>query len=250
VATSTIKPWEQARPSEPAAPPTPTIPPLENGDRLTRAEFERRYNAMPHLKKAELIEGVVFMPSPVRFQRHSNPHFNLVGWLWQYSAATPGVVGGDNGSIRFDLDNMSQPDAFLLVLPSHGGRIRISEDDYIEQGPELIAEVAASSVSYDLHAKLDVYRRSGVSEYVVWRVEERAVDWFILREGRYERLPISPTNEYQSEVFPGLRLDTDALIRGDLMTVFEAVRQGLATAEHAAFVARLQGRATADPTPP
>src|SRR4030081_177762 len=107
----------------PADAPPETTPPLRHGDRLSRAEFERRYNAMPHLKKAELIEGVVFMPSPVRFQRHSNPHFNLVGWLWQYMAPTPGGVGGDNGSIRFDLDNMSQPDAFLLVLPSHGGRI-------------------------------------------------------------------------------------------------------------------------------
>ncbi len=188
-------------------PSAQSTPPLENGDRLTRAEFERRYDAMPHLKKAELIEGVVYMPSPVRFERQSSPHFDLIGWLALYRAATPGVRGGDNGSIRLDLDNMPQPDAFLLILPSHGGQARISADDFIEGAPELIAEVAASSVSFDLHAKLQVYRRNEVREYVVWRVEDQTFDWFILREGQYERLPLVPSGLYQSEVLPGLWLD-------------------------------------------
>jgi hypothetical protein len=195
---------------------------------------------MPGLKKAELIEGVVHMPSPVRFQHHSSPHFKVIGWLVQYQAATPGVEGGDNGSIRLDLDNMPQPDAFLLVLPSHGGRVRISEDDYVERAPELVAEVAASSVSFDLHTKLQVYRRNEVREYLVWRVEDQEFDWFVLREGRYERLPLSPDNRYQSEAFPGLWLDPAALIRGDMRSVLEVARQGLATPEHAAFVARLE----------
>jgi hypothetical protein len=238
------------RSAEPARPATSEIPRLENGDQLTRAEFERRYDAMPGLKKAELIEGVVYMASPVRFQRHSNPHFNLITWLGQYSAATPGVVGGDNGSIRLDLDNVPQPDAFLLILPSHGGHVCISDDDYVEKGPELVAEVAASSVSFDLHAKLNVYRRNEVREYVVWRVEEQVIDWFILREGCFERLPHSETNMHRSEVFPGLQLDPAALIRGDLTAVLEGGRQGLATPEHAAFVAGLQARAAAGQTPP
>jgi Uma2 family endonuclease len=241
--TSTVKP------SEPAAPAPKEVPPLENGDHLSRAEFERRYDAMPGEKKAELIEGVVYMPSPVRFRRHRSPHFKLIGWLAQYSASTPGVEGGDNGSIRLDLDNMPQPDAFLLVLPSHGGRVRISDDDYVEKGPELIAEVAASGVSFDLKAKFHVYRRNEVSEYVVWRVEDRAIDWFVLREGEYERLSLSPTNVYRSEVFPGLQLAPDALIRGDLQSVLQALQQGLTTPEHAAFVAKLQARSTAGPTP-
>lgn len=38
----------------------PSIP-LENGDRLSRFEFEHRYQAMPELKKAELVEGVVYI---------------------------------------------------------------------------------------------------------------------------------------------------------------------------------------------
>ncbi len=107
------------------------IPPLQNGDRLTRAEFERRYDAMPGLHNAQLIEGVVHMPSPVSYRGHCNPHFNLIGWLSLYTIATPGVEGGDNGTLRLDLDNAPQPDAFLIVLPSHGGQARIDAEDYI-----------------------------------------------------------------------------------------------------------------------
>ena len=117
---------------------------------------------MPGLKKAELIEGVVYMPSPVRHEQHSNPHSRLVGWLWAYTTGTPGVESGDNGSIRLDLRNMPQPDAYLIVRPERGGQVRISEDDYIEGGPELVAEVSASSVSYDLGKKQGVYRRNEV----------------------------------------------------------------------------------------
>jgi Uma2 family endonuclease len=237
------------KPAEPTAPPAPAIPPLENGDRLTRAEFERRYDAMPGLKKAELIEGVVYMPSPVRIRRHGSPHFDLIAWMGYYRAATPGVIGADNGSIRLDLDNMPQPDAFLMVLPSHGGRAHISEDDYVERGPDLIAEVAASSVSIDLNTKFHVYHRNEVQEYIVWRVEDQAIDWFAFRDGRYERLALGPANQYRSEVFPGLWLDPAALIRGDLRTVLDVVREGLTTPEHAAFVARLGARAAVGAVP-
>src|SRR5437660_6582278 len=185
---------------------TPAVPPLESGDHLTRAEFERRYDAMPGLTKAELIEGVVYMPSPVSVD-HDGPHFDLITWLGTYRAATPGVRGGDNGSLRLDLDNMPQPDAYLMILPSHGGQARIGADRYVAGGPELLAEVAASSASYDLHVKLDAYRRNEVREYVVWRVLDQAVDWFVLREGRYELLLVDEAGLYKSEVFPGLWLD-------------------------------------------
>lgn len=218
------------------------IPPLENGDQLTRAEFERRYDAMPDLKKAELIEGVVYMPSPVAFEKHSGPHFDLITWLGLYRLATPGMRGGDNGSIRLGLDNMPQPDVFLIILPTHGGQARISDDDYVIGAPELVAEVASSSVSYDLHAKLHVYCRNGVREYVVWRIKDQAIDWFLLREGRYERLATTAEGHYHSEVFPGLWLDPAALVRGDMATVARVAQQGLASPEHAAFVARLQPR--------
>jgi Uma2 family endonuclease len=224
----------------------PDILPLRNGDRLTRAEFERRYAAMPHVSKAELIEGIVYIPPPIG-NEHSGARFDLVGWLGRYRAATPGVVGSANGTLRLDLDNEPQPDAFLRILASHGGQARVDADGYVTEAPELVAEVAVSSVSIDLHPKLHVYRRNGVREYVVWRVENAQIDWFVLREGRYEPLPRTPAGLYQSEVLPGLCLDPDALIRGDLLTVFQAVQQGLASPEHAAFVARLRQAASGGP---
>jgi Putative restriction endonuclease len=95
-------------------------PSLETGDHLTRDEFERRYNARPDIKYAELIEGVVYMPSPTRFERHGRPHGYVNWWLTSYEAATPGVLTGRNASVRLDSDNMPQPDAFLLVDPSGG----------------------------------------------------------------------------------------------------------------------------------
>lgn len=216
------------------------IPPLQNGDRLTRTEFLRRYASMPRLSKAELIEGVVYVPPPVSLEFHGGPHFDLIGWLFLYRVATPGVDGGDNTTLLLDLDNVSQPDAFLRILPACGGQSRTTPDSYVGGAPELIAEIAASSASYDLHDKLDVYRRNGVSEYLVWRVLDRAIDWFILREDHYEPLARGADNVVRSEVFPGLWLDPDALVRGDLSTVGKIVQRGITTPEHAAFVHRLQ----------
>jgi Uma2 family endonuclease len=213
--------------------------PLENGDTLTRAEFERRYEAMPHLKKAELIEGVVYVPSPVRHRYHGHQHTHLIGWLVQYEANTPSVEASDNVTVRLDLDNEPQPDVLLFIDPACGGQALIDADGYIEGAPELVAEVAASSASYDLHAKLRVYRRNGVREYIVWRVLDKEIDWFVLRAGQYERLPLDAEGLYRSEVFPGLWLDPAALLRGDLATVLAIVQRGLASPEHAAFATRL-----------
>jgi len=231
----------QTGPAE--APSTMHVPELRAGDRLTRAEFERRYEAMPHVKKAELIEGVVYMPSPVSQKNHGGPSFKVVAWLGLYESATPGVEGGDNATIRLDLENEPQPDAFLRIRPALGGQSRDS-GDYIGGAPELIAEVAATSASYDLHDKLRAYQRNGVLEYVVWRVWDRAIDWFVLREDRYVPLPLNAAGHYQSEVFPGLWLDPAALIRGDLAQVMAVLQQGLASPEHADFVRRLQAAST------
>lgn len=219
------------------------IPPLENGDRLSRTEFERRYDAMPHLKKAELIEGIVYMPSPVRHRQHGQPHSYLMGWLVVYLASTPGVQVGDNSTVRLDLDNEPQPDGSLLIDPECGGQTRISEDRYIEGAPELVLEVASSSASYDLHAKQNVYRRNGVREYIVWRVLDEAIDWFVLRDGQYERLTHGDDDILRSEVFPGLWLDPVALVRHDIATVLATGQQGVASPEHAAFAATLRPHA-------
>jgi len=216
-------------------PNTETIPELVAGDRLTRAEFERRYHAMPNVRKAELIEGVVYMPSPVSHVKHGRPQMHLVGWILHYIAYTPGSDGGDNSTLRLDLDNEPQPDAFLLVLPENGGQSR-TVSGYVEGAPELVAEVSSSSASYDLHDKLNAYRRNGVCEYIVWRVRDRAIDWFVLREGKYEQLPQNDDGIMQSEIFPGLWLDSAALIDGKLKRVLDVVHEGTKSPEHAAFV--------------
>ena len=241
---------------EPAAPrpKSGAVPLLRNGDRLTSDEFLRRYEAMPGVK-AELIGGRVYLAadpvrtadgevtilaSPVRHREHGRPHFRVVTWLGHYVAATPGTDGGDNSTLRLDIGDTPQPDAFLRVLPEHGGRSRDTDDGYVTGGPELVAKVAASSVNYDLHDKLDAYRRHGVREYVVWRVEDAAIDWFALRDGRYEPLAAGEDGVFRSEIFPGLWLDTAAMLRGDLAAVLATVQQGLAAPEHAAFVERLR----------
>jgi Uma2 family endonuclease len=225
-------------PVQRAAGLTKEIPPLVAGDRLTRDEFERRYHSMPHVKKAELIEGVVYMPSPVSLDGHSVPHADFIGWLVAYKAFTPGTQAGDNGTLRLDLDNEPQPDAFLRILPACGGQ-STTVDDYVEGAPELVGEIAASSASYDLHDKLNAYRRNGVKEYVVWLVWEKRIEWFVLRGGRYESLAVSGDGFYRSELFSGLWLDPAALLRGDMARVLEVVRLGLDSGEHAAFVKRL-----------
>ncbi|MDB5330440.1 MAG: hypothetical protein JWP03_1591 [Phycisphaerales bacterium] len=216
------------------------VPWLDPGDQLTRDEFERRFDATPGLKKAELIEGVVYMPPAVRWDLHSSPHFRLITWLGTYQANTPGVLGSDNGSVRIDPRNEPQPDAALLIDPSRGGQTSHSVDDYIEGAPEFVAEVSGSTASIDLNAKLRVYRVNGVGEYLVWRIYDGVIDWFALKDGQYELLPFHPDGTLRSEIFPGLWLDHAAMIRGDSATVLRVLQEGLKTPEHAAFVTKLQ----------
>jgi len=224
----------------PAPDRRPYVPPLAMGDQLTRAEFERRFDATPGLKKAELIEGVVYMPPPVSHSYHGAPHMDLLHCLSHYRLMTPGVLGGDNSSLRFDLDNMPQPDAYLLIAPERGGQARIDDEGYVHGAPELVAEIAASSASYDLHIKKNVYRRTGVREYIVWRTYDRQIDYFLLREGRYDNLAADESGIWRSEVFPGLWIDGKSLLAGELATALKVVQQGIDGREHAEFVLRLQ----------
>jgi Uma2 family endonuclease len=217
-----------------------SIPPLEPGDRLSRAEFERRYDAMPGLKNAELIEGVVYMPSPVRFAHHGHPHSRLIVWLGLYETHTHGVATADNATVRLDAKNVFQPDALLMIQSSSGGQARIDQDDYVAGAPELVAEVASSSVSIDLHDKLEVYRRNGVREYLIWRVLDRAIDWFALRDGQYQPLAADNDGVARSNVFPGLWLHIPAMLDGKYEIVQATLQRGLATTEHQQFVANLK----------
>ena len=214
--------------------------PLENGDRLSRGEFERRYAAQPDLKKVELIEGVVYMPSPVRASSHAEPHAAILWWLGTYSVSTPGVRVADNATVRLDPDNEPQPDAVLRIDPEAGGRSGLSADDYLEGAPELIVEIAASSAAIDLHDKLQAYRRNGVQEYVVWRVLDRQIDWFVLSDGEYHPLNGNTAGTIESRVFPGLRLAVQALLQGDAARVLTELQDGLRTPRHAAYVESLR----------
>lgn len=217
-------------------------PPLQNGDRLTRYEFERRYQAMPQLNKAELIEGMVYMPSPVSVD-HSEAHGFIVGWLAAYSAVTPGVRLNDNATVRLDLDNEVQPDALLRLEADLGGNCRVSSDRYLEGSPELIVEIAVSSAAYDLHDKLKIYRRNGVREYMVWQIYEKQLIWFRLNDqGDYLQLDPDQAGVIHSQVFPGLCLPIKALLNGDLATVLARLQQGLDSTEHEVFVEDLSQR--------
>ena len=223
---------------------TLTIPPLEGGDRLSRKEFERRYQVDSHIKKAELIEGVVYVASPVRSKSHGQPHAAIMTWLGTYWSATPGVDLNDNATVRLDADNEPQPDALLRI--EIGGQSRITEDDYIEGAPELIAEVAASSAAYDLHDKKQAYHRNGVQEYLVWRVFEQKLDWFRWQNGEYVSLQPGENGVVRSQVFPGLWLAMLALLEGDVATVLSTLQKGLNSSEHVEFVKELSARPRAD----
>lgn len=218
---------------------SPRVGELCSGDRLTRDEFERRYDAMPDLKQAELVEGVVCVGSSVNLMRHGLPHGLMVFWLHCYRGALPGLICGDNSTVRLDQDDMPQP-ALLLCLPQQvGGQAKVLADGNLEGPPELVIEVAASSVSYGLHQKFHACRRSGVLEYLVHRVDDGEVDWLLLDRGAYRRQEMQADGTPRSRLFPGLWLDVAGLLRQDEGALHATVKRGCATAEHAAFAARL-----------
>ncbi|WP_295614500.1 Uma2 family endonuclease [Chamaesiphon sp. GL140_3_metabinner_50] len=205
-----------------------TIPLLENGDRLSRHEFERRYGAMPYQKtgsnKAELIEGIVYMASPLRVRSHAQPHVNIIGWLWTYQISNPDTIVADNPTVRLNPKNEPQPDA-VMFIPGRGASI--TEDDYIAGAPELVVEIAASTVSIDLHDKKAAYCRNGVQEYIVWRTLDREIDWFSLQDGEYIRLEPDKNGIIKSQVFPGLWLAVESMLSGTMADVLAKLQAGL-----------------------
>lgn len=215
------------------------FPPLESGDRLTRPEFERRYKDAPQIKKAELIEGIVYVASPLRFEQHAEPHSRLHGWLWTYQIATPGLRLGIEPTVRLDLDNEPQPDIVLILDEAVGGQARLTEEGYLEGVPELVVEVAASSAAIDLGNKQQAYRRNGILEYIVWQVFENQLDWFQLVEGEYQQLMPDTDDIIRSQVFPGLWLAIEALLSNQMAQVLAVLQLGLNSPEHTAFIEQL-----------
>ncbi|USR92176.1 Uma2 family endonuclease [Phormidium yuhuli AB48] len=211
---------------------TQLCPPLENGDRLSYREFERRYAAMPQHQKAELVEGVVYMASPLRFTTHAEPHGRLITWLGVYQFATPNAAMGIEPTVRLDADNEFQPDGVLLIP---GGGSQLSQEGYIQGAPELVVEIAASSAAIDLGDKKRVYRRNGVQEYLVWQIFDEKLDWFYLEEGVYQSLTPDEAGILRSRVFPGLWLNRPQLLQNNLAAVLNTLQLGLQSSEHEAF---------------
>ncbi|MCU0570883.1 MAG: Uma2 family endonuclease [Oculatellaceae cyanobacterium Prado106] len=177
--------------------------------------------------------------SPLRFEQHAEPHSRIHGWLWTYQVTTPGSRLGIEPTVRLDLDNEPQPDIVLILDESVGGQSKLAEDGYLEGVPELVVEIAASSVAIDTGGKKQAYRRNGVPEYLIWKAHESQIDWFSLTDGEYQLLPIDSEGIIRSQVFPGLWLAVDALLRNQMAKVVEVLGEGLRSPEHAASVERL-----------
>jgi len=218
----------------------PFVPLLENGLRLTASEFLDRYEAMPEVKKAELIDGIVYMASPVRADQHGDPDALVQTCLGLYRLSTPGLGHVLNSTLRLGADDVPQPDGLLYILPEWGGRARLDRKGYLIGPVELVVEIAASSASIDARDKLDSYRRAGVQEYLLWRTEDEAVDWWFLREDEYVPLPEEAGGVLRSQALPGLWLHRESLLARDAASLARTVHAGLASPEHAAFVERLQ----------
>jgi Uma2 family endonuclease len=219
------------------------IPPLAAGDHLTRDEFLRRWQAQPEIKRAELIGGRVYMPSPVSGD-HGQMDRWISGWLAVYQAATPGVDGANNATSLM-LEDAPQPDLSLLILPEYGGNSG-REGPYYQGALELVAEVSASSASNDLHDKYDLYESAGVREYLVLLLFEGEIRWHELVDGRYRVFPPDADGLWRSRVFAGLWLDGKALLAGNLRQVLDRLQDGLRSAAHERFVAELASRRQAD----
>lgn len=217
--------------------PREVLPPLTAGERLDQPTFHRRYAAMPEETWAELIGGVVHMPSPVRSE-HGDSDEMVAYWAGHYRRYTRGLKGGRNSTVILDELNECQPDGQIRIPRELGGRTRI-EDGFIVGGPEMVIEISRSSRRVDLNEKKDVYEQAGVLEYVVFELDPDRVHWFLRRGDRFESLPPGPDGIYRSETFPGLWLDPAAFYAEDFDRLAEVLEQGLATPEHAAFVARL-----------
>jgi hypothetical protein len=221
-------------------------PPLENGDRLSLREYMRRYEAMPENVRAELIGGIVYMAAAaIRYAQHGRP----VGWLMNvvstYGMRT-GLDCGADSTVELDEENAPEPDMLMFLPPALGGRAKITEKGYLEGPPDFIAEVSASTVSIDLHAKLHAYEKNGVREYVVWRVQDAAIDWFVLQDGKFLPLAADDTGVYRSLTFPGLWLDVPALLARNAQKLRATLDAGVATAGYTSFAALVK---SADKTP-
>lgn len=218
------------------------FPWLENGERLDQKTFHERYQKTPSGFQAERIGGVVYvMASPLKNQ-HGRSDARASAWLFHYCMETPGTEVQNNTTTILGDASEPRPDSALLILPEYGGQSSEGHEDFTYGAPELIVEAAFSSRSIDLSEKLRDYERAGVCEYVVFELRGKSVRWFSLHEGRFVPLSADSDGLFRSRVFPGLRLDAEALWRNDKRALIATLQRGLASPEHEAFVAALERR--------
>jgi Uma2 family endonuclease len=210
---------------------------LVEGQQLDQPTFHALYEAMPPEIKAELIDGVVYMPSPAGDQ-HGRAQLPVLLWLDYYAENTPGVEVLAGATTILGRKSEPEPDGLLRVLSEKGGRSHVAEG-YIQGPPELVAEVSKATRKVDLGPKLRDYERAGVLEYVVRALDPDEIYWFTQDAGELVQRFAEEDGLYRSTAFPGLWLDPIALLKGDRRRLRAAVDQGCATPEHAAFVARL-----------
>jgi Uma2 family endonuclease len=210
---------------------------LVEGQRLDQPTFHALYQTMPAGTRAELIDGVVHIPSPVGLE-HGEAHVPVIVWLSYYAENTPGAQAMDNATTIIGWKSEPQPDGLLRILPEYGGRTW-NKGGFVHGAPELVVEVAKATRYVDLGPKLDDYERAGVQEYVVRAIDPHEIYWFSLEKGKLVQRPIGDGGLYQSSVFPGLWLDPAALLNGDTRRLRAVVDLGCTTTDHAAFVARL-----------
>ena len=207
------------------------------GDQLSREEFLDLWEQMPDLKFAELIDGTVFMPSPLS-AAHASRDVEVHGWIYLYQSETP-VCKAFGNATWLILESAPQPDTALCLLPEFGGRTSLS-GKLASGAPELVVEVCQSSRSYDLGPKLHLYQRAEIDEYIAFLLREQRIEWRILEDGRYRLLKADADGVLRSRVFPGLWLDEAAWWRGDLKRVRATLEGGLRSPEHAEFLERFK----------
>jgi len=220
------------------AQPKTSLPPLVHGQHLDQPTFHERYEAMPPDTRAELVGGVVYMPSPMRLD-HCDESRIVAGWLDNYQRLTPGVAGGDGGTIKLAPKGEPQPDHHLRIPIELGGQCGVDAENYLTGAPELVVEIARSSRKFDLGRKKADYERTGVQEYLVVELDPYQIHWFIRRSGQFEDFPPGPDGIYRSQVFPGLWLDPDALLAMDRDRLYRVLRKGVRSPEHTAFATRM-----------
>jgi Uma2 family endonuclease len=187
---------------------------------MTRQEFHAAYANYEGLARVELIEGVVYLPSPISLAGHARPQSLVLFWLNAFAAAQPAVEAVGPASVLLDDQNEPEPDAMLLrTTPGW-----LNEEGFLVKIPELAVEIANSSRSRDLHQKLRAYERNGIAEYVVWRVSDGEIDWFELREGRYVKRAADASGMIESREFPGLVMDVPAMLAMDRAKVLAALK--------------------------